>query len=54
MIENSMRFSDVSECMYHFIGTSSVKITQYTYENQINITQYKSVSDIITNEKKII
>ena len=37
-------------CM--FIGTSRVKITIYIYENQINITQYKSVSDVITNDKK--
>ena len=37
--------------MYHFISTSRVKITKNIYENQINITQYKSVLDVIANDK---
>ena len=35
----------------HFISTFRVKITIYIYQNQINVTQYKSVLDVIANDK---
>ena len=40
-------------CMYYCISTSRVKITNYIYENQVKIPQYKSVLDVIANDKPL-